>query len=216
MKAPYRIATASFLALLTAFLVAAPETHADGIPFNPARMEITCPHTIFDMTTEQVEEANALGTLTLTSEQWATMRKKTPGYPKRLTLVTYQWNDCTCGITGYLSIRLPGNRVGVLNEIGYGPEQLLGFHIKQHEGLSLSMDHRGQFYLDGKLIPYPTVKQAIATELERLQSVEETGGSFFLSLQIPAGMTRESVTLADRIETLSGMVEKVDGNVWVL
>ena len=215
MKAPLSLAPTTALVLLTTLLLSVPETRADGIPFNRKRMEITCAHTIFDMTPEQVEEADALGTFTLTSTQWATMRKKTPGYPKRLSVVSYQWDDCTCGIQGYLSIRLPDNRIGVLNEIGYGPEQLLGFHIKQHESLSLSMDHRGQFYLTGKLIPYPMVKQAIQDEIDRLQSTGKPHGGFSLGLMIPAGMTRESVTLATRIETLSAMVETVNGNVWV-
>lgn len=215
MKTPIQLATFPVLALLTALPVATPETRADGIPFDLERMEITCPHTIFDMTPEQVEEADALGTFTLTSEQWAQMRKKTPGYPKRLTVLTYQWNDCTCGLAGHLSIRLPGNRIGVLDEIDCGPEQLLGFHIEKHEGLSLRMDHRGQFYLDGKLIPFAIVKQAISDELEQLKATEKKNGGFFLGLRLPAGMTPESVTLATRIGTLSAMVEEAKGDIWV-
>lgn len=203
------------LALLVAIGLPA-VSHADGIPYDRKNNRITTEHTLFSMTPDQVEEAEALRTITLTKKQWATMREKVPGYPKRLTLISHRHNDCTCGITGYYAIWLPENQFGVFDGVPTRIDALVRNRMYHEGALSVTMDARGQFYFNGQLVPYPSLKKQIPAGIEAWKEKGEEVHHLSVAISIPAGMTEKSVTLATRIREIRALFDEVGGSSWVL
>lgn len=132
-------------------------------------------HTTITLTDGQAEEIDALGTLTLTSDQWARLREKYPACPKRFDLIVpITENTCTCGLTDII-VRFSRNKAAVLDR-GIDAEALgelrsmfkgelmtLGSRWNRssmHE-MQLRMDERGQFYFSGMLLPFEVLLEVV-------------------------------------------------------
>ena len=190
------------------------DSRAEGIPIDLTRTKITTDHKVFSMTADQVEEAVAFRTVTLTAAQWADMRKEFPGFPKRVEVVTHQYNDCSCGLSSAFGIWLPDRKLGIptrwlkkdkiTTSIEHG--------LKTKGFCAINVDHRGQFYKDGKLVPFAVLKEQIRAGIKGYMATKD-GVHIQLFVGYPAEMNEKSVTLAARVGELRKMVEEVGGSL---
>lgn len=208
MTLSFRIVTKTLLAVIWALAAFPVLLMADGIPVDPETGKITVPHTFVNLNADQVEEVDSLGTLTFTGEQWIAVRKVAPTCPKRLgNVLPVTFNDCTCHVSGVYGIAVARNLVAVLHDSW--DESVLAWKIwqagLQRNSLELRVDHRGQFYYRGALVPFQLLLKAISSEPE--QSREERSKTAdarkpFVMVSIPFGMDRGAATLKLRIDRL--------------
>jgi hypothetical protein len=176
---------------------------SDGIPVDRKTKKIRVPHTIIQVSENQIEEIEALGTLTLTNVQWKQLRKIGPNCPKRFdNVLPITWNDCTCGIETYV-IQITKNKIAVPhNQINGKAGIELKYYLESStEMVSLSVDHRGQFYYKGTLIPFDSVISTISTSKIKY-SQDEYEKHRFLFVSKPLGMDIKSPQLATRLTKL--------------
>ena len=69
--------------ILVLGLAMAHSSLADGLP-KDEQDRLAVPHTLVTLSPSQVEEMEALDSVTLTREQWAGLRKVSPNTPKRI------------------------------------------------------------------------------------------------------------------------------------
>lgn len=173
--------------------------HADGLPKNEIG-ELTAKHMLIEPNPSQVEEMEVLNSVTLTKEQWAEVRKVSPNTPKRLQgIIPITWNDCLCEerceavrmLDGKLAIFLEDQSV-----------QTISFRINPFGSLVLQVDHRGQFHLNGILVKYKTLIDAIrASEPVKPEHRKDyVGGT--AKLDVPPGMNVEDPVFEDRITSV--------------
>jgi hypothetical protein len=126
--------------------------------------EITAPHTVVSLTAEQIDETQALGTLTLTPEQWRDVRAKSPQSPKRFnTIVPVPWPAGIRDVEGEFVIELSRDRMAVPHDEG-SPATVESVReaLFKDSIISLRVNERGMYHLGGKLIPFPTLLKALA------------------------------------------------------
>lgn len=137
------------LLLASASLALVPGARADGLPVDTKTRTITADHLLFDVSEYQAEEMDTQGTLTLTKDQWKTVREKKLGWPMRIdTIINYDEGGCSCGTLGPHVIRLSERKVGILYDANEYPseEQLVREALSRSDrDASLHVDRRGQF-----------------------------------------------------------------------
>jgi hypothetical protein len=81
--------------------------------------KVTIPHTIVALNESQIEEIEALNTVTLTSDQWSNARKTMPKVRKRIMgILPANWSNCTC-CHDYQAILFPDNRLAIVHSLTF-------------------------------------------------------------------------------------------------
>lgn len=90
--------------------VAAPVdfVRADGLPMSSDRQHAGGEYTVLTLTEEQDQEVQRNRLFTPTAEQLALLRKIDPTCPAKLQVVTPWFDDCGCGMHGYVMWFRPG------------------------------------------------------------------------------------------------------------
>lgn len=189
-------------------LAVATVARGDGLPFSEKEHKVVGPHTVLTLNQSQVEETETLGTLTLTADQWEAMRKIGPSCPKRFdTLYPFDLHD-NVGETEPYVILLSRTTAAILhNDIQALSAEYYSIVLWQQGALELKVDRKGQFYFEGKLIPYPQLLQAISSR------PADTPGYRYprentLQFTLPVGMSRESGVLKTRLSEVEATARK--------
>ncbi|MES2660310.1 MAG: hypothetical protein V4689_16930 [Verrucomicrobiota bacterium] len=198
------------LSLLLALLITSSSlVLADGTPVDRKTGKVTSPHSVVSLTEEQVEETQTLGTVTLTPKQWREIRQKFPQCQKRYSnLVPVTWNDCTCGFEGGYVIALSRDRIAVLHcgtsDMGM---RTLRYELALSGNIMLRMNERGEFYLDGRLIPFPMLLEALVTP------PEDAGGKKgrYLEVELPFGSKQTDAVFEPRLREVAAAADKIWG-----
>lgn len=214
--------TISFL--ITSLLASATLALSDGIPVDRETGKIRCAHTVVSLTAEQIEETQALGTFTLTPEQWRTLRAERPSCPKRFnTVLPVTFNDCCCGVEGEFVIALSRDRIAVL--MGEDSDQALRsvrWALFKSQQVTLRANERGEFYAGGTLVPFPLLLQAFATPPEGVKrdgkgnlliteykfGSSETG-SAWLVVELPMGAKPTDAVYESRLRQIAALADKM-------
>ena len=199
--------------LITSLFASATLILADGIPLNRDTGEVTVPHTVVPLTAEQVEETQTLGTFTLTPEQWREIRAKSPQCPKRFNhIVPVTWNDCTCGMEDGYAIVLSRDRVAVLHDSISGVSvEMVSYGLFKSSNITLRVNERGEFHLDGKVIPFSTLLKAFAAASEsakRDNGGRENPSHFWLNVELPAGVKPTDDVYESRLKQIADAADK--------
>jgi len=172
---------------------------AEGIPVDPDTGKIIVPHTIIDLTADQQQELEALGTVTLTSGQWAKLRKSSPATPLRFdSIVPIDSKDCTCGppLDAY-AIAFDRTRIAVLqNELH--AEDIAEELQADYRHDPLHVDHRGQFHYLGYLIPFPLLLEAVSKPVRLVDGKPPQ----WRGVSLPPGLDRENPAIRARLTQL--------------
>ena len=182
---------------------------ADGLPIDHETGKIMAPHVTVKINADQQHEVTVLQSLTLNAEQWHKVRQSAPACPKRITEVfPHNYNDCMCGHSGpAIAIQMKPDEVAILlwGVDGDSSKNLRAFAAEGRQ-LKLSMDKRGQFHHQGRLVKYPDV-------LEALKNMKR--GRHYMSLDIPLEMKRNSPTLKTRIDTVEVLATEAGWSMWI-
>jgi hypothetical protein len=178
---------------------------ADGLPLNDDRTKYEGPHILVKMNEDQLEEVTTMSTLTLTREQWQQARAKNPATPKRIdSVLSCMYSDCTCGMEdSTFGVWFKDGTVAIVSYESKTPFVQLDEERKKDiaTNISLNMDERGQFYADGKLVPYAEVKARVGYVCA---PVNQDGSSNYPSvgIEIPPGSKASDAALAGRLKEL--------------
>jgi hypothetical protein len=210
--------------LIPLLLASATLALSDGIPVDRKTGKVRCAHTVVSLTAEQVEETQALGTFTLTSEQWRALRAKRPSCPKRFnTVLPVTFNDCCCGVEGEYVIALSRDRIAVLM-VEDSDEALrsVRWAIFRSQAVTLRANERGKFYAGGMLVPFPLLLKAFATPpeggkrdaqgkiliTEYLFGRNETGTAW-LVVELPMGAKPTDAVYESRLRQIAALADKI-------
>jgi len=172
------------LALLLGLLP--PLVWADGIPVNRKTGKVIVPHTIISLTAEQEQEVIALGTLTLTQEQWQQRREKDSNAPIRATAFPITYDDCMCGQVGSYVVVLSDTKAALFPSDKY--QYLIDDSIPLVIEEGVRMDRQGEFFCFGMPCPFATVLEAFSAQKKWEQ---EYGGN------LPKVIEAQTKELAD-------------------
>lgn len=217
------------IARLTAFMFATGAlAHARGLPVNLKTGTVTVPHTVISLSAEQVEETQILHTLTLTSEQWREIRAKSPGCPRRFdTILPVTYTDCDCCWPEKYVIVLSRDRVAVLHdeESEWSVSSIHAALFKDDVTTNLRMNERGEFYIDGRLLPFQTLLKALAVTPEGVKRDKDghllidvvdgaREGEVFsvwrsLYVELPIGMKPSDAAIASRLQEVVNAAKKM-------
>jgi serine/threonine protein kinase len=200
-------------------------THfSDRVPVDPATGEIKAPHTVVVLTADQVDETQTMGTLTLTTEQWRAVRAKDPQSPRRYPhLLSLASPDRDHGLQADYAIELSRDRMALLHrsDMSFGVEQIRE-EIFHHAITSLRANERGEFHLNGKLVPFPTLLKAFATppapaqrdDHGKLVVSENIDGKTataprWLGVKLPAGAQPDDAVYQARLQQLAAAADGI-------
>ncbi|MBN8458378.1 MAG: protein kinase [Verrucomicrobia bacterium] len=195
-----------------------------GMPVDRKTGEVTVPHTVVSLTTEQIDETQTLGTLTLTPEQWRLVRTKSPESPKRFTtIVPLPWPEDIQNVEGNYVIELSRDRMAIPYGKDAPPtvETVRGRLFK--DGItSLRVNERGMYHLDGKLVPFPTLLQALATPPDDARRDEDgklivthttdgrkTTVPRWLGVKLPAGAKADDAVFQYRLQQIAAAADQI-------
>jgi len=200
---------------------------ADGIPVDRETNKVLIPHIIVSITPEQKEETQALGTFTLTTAQWKALRAKAPEMPKRFDeVIPVTWNDCTCGVEWPYVIQFPDDKMAILLGDGLAMNrEEWSEQLYSDTGIGLRANERGEFFHDGKLVPFPTLLSALSSPPKSL-SRDKNGklfkpmtdegykydSQFFLYVSLPVGAKPTDAIYATRLKKLAAIADRVGMN----
>lgn len=177
-------------------------TWADGIPYNRETGKVEAPHTMIELSKDQQQELETLRTVTLNAEQWQALRKVSPVTPKRLTQVLFtDYEDCACGLYAY-AIALNSSKIAVIH--GAVDAEPLSWQIWSMSRVDLTVDRRGQFYFEGTLVPFETLRQIFGAKPEHQASESER----HLFVHLPLGVKRSDSVVKERIDRLYAAANK--------
>ena len=206
--------------LITSLIATTVLSLADGIPVDRKTGKVFGPHTIVALTPSQIEETQTLGTFTLAPEQWEEIRSKWPQCPKRFTIVLpVTWRDCTCDMENYV-IALSRDRIAVLLGGNFTTSiEAVRKQIFSQYSRELRLDERGQFYLDGKLIPFRNLLESVAeppSDMKRSEKgllVDGMNGDWpnelWLNVELPVGTKPTDAVFHSRLKQLAAVADKV-------
>ena len=159
------------------------------------------PTTLLTLNASQVEEMEALNTVTLTKEQWARMRNVSPNTPKRLQgVLPITWNDCLCGVGRVDGVLMQDGRLAVMHR--QQSAKGLRHRIRPGQGLVLQVDHRGQFHLDGILVHYEVLLEAIRSSKPLTEEERQVSWKSAAKVQVPPALSPTDPVFEDRIVTV--------------
>jgi len=172
---------------------------ADGLP-KDENGNLTVPHTLVTPNASQIEEIETLDSITLTEKQWAELRKVSPSTPKRLEgIVPITWNDCLCE-TPCGAVRMKDGKIAVWHETQ--DAKSLSYRINPARKLTLMVDHRGQFHLNGVLVRYKVLIDAIrASETVKTENRDEYPAGI-AEVKVPPGMRADDPVFIDRLTSI--------------
>ena len=195
-----------------------------GIPVDRKTGELTVPHTVVSLTAEQIDETQALGTLTLTPDQWRLVRTKSPESPKRFTtIIPLPWPDDIQSVKGNYVIELSRDRMAIPNG-GDVPPTVESVRVRLFKDAitSLRVNERGMYHLDGKLVPFPTLLQALATPPDDARRDEdgklvithttegrETTVPRWLGVKLPAGAKADDAVFQYRLQQIAAAADRI-------
>jgi len=145
------------------------------------------PSTTVTLTTEQKDEMATLATLTLTTEQWAQLRKKSPGTPRRLPMF-FEGHQFNC---------IDEKRVTIYHEPLEA--KAIASRISGAKHMAFLVDYRGQFHLDGLLIPYAMVLEILGKGAPESET-RIKGARAVVYIALPPGMEETDERVAARIK----------------
>lgn len=193
-------------------------------PLDPATGAILAPHTLVSLTTEQIEETQTLGTLTLTPEQWQEARAKSPQCPKRFESIVSAYSpDIPPGTDDAHVILLARDRVALLHGVGSAQtvEAVRG-ELFREALIPLRMNERGQVYLRARMISYPILLKALASPpddaardsegklVAGITSGGDAGGApRWLSMQLPTGAQRTGAVYHTRLREIAAAADQM-------
>ena len=186
----------------------------EGLPIDE-NGNLDAPHLTVALNSSQQEEIETLDSVTLTKEQWQTVRKTSPNTPKRLNgILPINHNDCTCGI-GYSAVLLNKTKLALFIE-EQTPEAL-GWKLKNLKKLTLRVDQRGQFYLDGALTRFPNLIAALKQSEPAPKATKDDPNFWTVgmaSINTPLFMTPDSSVYAERISQVGQILESKGWTVY--
>lgn len=191
-----------FALLIIAMLVATSAARADRLPVDLKTRTVTTDHILLEVSDSQAEEMDTQDTLTLTTAQWQTLRKKGLMWPMRLQgIINYDDDTCGCGlIEGSTGIRLDEKHIAILP--GYteteDARQTLGAAREGNGSISLRVDRKGQFYAKGVLVPYTDVLSYFQEPAK--PSDEDHPPTLWVNF--PVGINRRSAAVKERVDQL--------------
>jgi serine/threonine protein kinase len=148
---------------------AATTKFSDRIPVDLQTSEVKVPHTVVTLTPDQVDETQTLGTLTLNDEQWRGVRSKYPSSPKRFPhVLSLSSPDRLYGPDADYAIELSRDRMALLHRSDLpASHDDIRRELFQQPITSLRANERGEFYLRGKLVPFPALLKALESPPEK-------------------------------------------------
>lgn len=211
--------------LIASLFATASLAFAEGIPVDHETGKITIPHTIISLTAEQIEETQTLGTFTLAAEQWREIRAKSPQYPKRFNhVIPVTSRDCNCGIEGPYVIQISRDKIAVLDENeGALSVESIRYELFEDVYMSLRMNERGEFFSDGKLVPFQTLLNAFATPPDNAKRnnhgklvvarISDDGEEYFLTrslyVELPVGAKPTDAVYHSRLKQLAANADMI-------
>lgn len=185
---------------LMCFLALACDAIADGLP-KDENDNLTVKHTLLTLSPSQEEEMEALNSVTLTKEQWATLRKVSPGTPKRLEgILPITWNDCLCCAGPVAAVRMKDGKLAVFYDSLEAKS--LAYKFQKPGKLTLMVDHRGQFHLDGILVHYKVLLEAIRVSEPVKPPKKDDYEGGVAEVKVPPGMSEKDPVFENRISTV--------------
>ena len=185
--------------LILALLTLPAACLADGLP-KDENGNLTVPHTLVTPNASQVEEIETLNSITLTKEQWAELRKVSPNTPKRLEgIVPITWNDCLCA-TPCGAVRMKDGKIAVWHETQ--DAKALSYRINPSRQLTLMIDRRGQFHLNGVLVHYKVLIEAIRASEAVKPGERDEYPAGIAELKVPPGMRADDPVFIDRLTSI--------------
>ena len=187
---------------------------AEGLP-KDEHGHLGCPHLTVSLNNSQVEELQILNSVTLTATQWKQVRQSSPNTPKRLQgILPITHNDCTCG-ESYAAVLLSDRKLAVFIE--KQDAETLSYQLQHKKNLTLQVDKRGQFYLDGILTRFPNLVAALKesgaapVKSKDDQSWLSVGTA---SIETPLFMSPTSPVYAARILEIGNLLESKGWSVY--
>lgn len=182
-----------------------------GIPVDRATNQVTSPHVRLTLSDSQKEEIETMGTLTLSSEQWQSLRAVSTACPKRIErILPSTYRDCGCALIGlFYGIQLSPDQVAVTHDqISGVPDSAdVQSALNTRSELCLRMDRRGQFYYGGALIPFSDLLKMVANSGKKER---------WLGVARPIGMKRDSAVAKERLDALFKAGEAAGWREWNL
>lgn len=194
------------------------------MPIDRITGEIKVPHTMVSLTPAQIDETQTLGTLTLTPEQWREVRTKSPQCPKRLDrIISIALPDENFHLDGEYVIELSRDQMAVLHKGDFSASvESVREALFKDAINSLRMNERGEFHLDGKLVPFPTLLNAFAippTDAKRddegklvfttKENGRETTVPRWLGVKLPAGTQPTDAVYQSRLKQLAAAADQI-------
>ncbi len=176
---------------------------ADGIPVDHATRKVTAPNTEVKLNLDQVEELETLGTVTLTSEQWKTLRKVAPATPKRFeTVLSVDYKGCTCGLDNYC-IALSRDRIAVLRG---GDLDSAIWALPSETDVFLRVDSKGEFYYKGTRVPFEKLLDYVGRMPE--PGEVNAGALLRIGVELPTGMKHDDPLVKTHLAQLYEQASK--------
>ena len=197
---------------------------SDRVVIDAVTGEIQAPHTIVLLTPEQIDETQTLGTLTLTPEQWRSVRARYPLCPKRyphiLTLVAPDRNH---GVETDYAIELSRDRMALLHRSDAAASvDDIRQQLFQHAIIALRANERGEFHLHGKLVPFPILLKALAAPpdpaprdddgkllITAIAEGKSTTAPRWLGVKLPAGARPADAVYQSRLQQLAAAADQI-------
>lgn len=212
----------SITLLITSLLTMTSIAFAEGIPVDHETGKVTVPHTIISLSTAQIEEIQTLGTLTLTSEQERQVRAKTPQCAKRFnSILPVTMRDCCCGVEWPYVIALSRDSVAVLHSEQLSVDEIRHQLFKEWN-TEFHVNERGEFYVEGQLIPFPKLLEAISAgpinpkrnaegKLVHKSPEAESDIDYecYLYVEMPIGAKPTDAVYASRFKQLAAAAKKI-------
>ncbi len=195
--------------ILCCFFLCVLSVFGDGLPLSEDGSKVTVEHRFIELDSSQREEIVSLGTITLSTGQWAAAREVSQDCPKRITnIFPKDWRDCTCGSEGEVyAIQWTGERAAlVFSHLLGDPARYYRYCLEENGGTDLSVDERGQFYHHGVLIPFKVLLAASAVPAKPNPRVIPATTN--VQIDIPMGLTQDSVSLKSRLAVLRAKLEE--------
>ncbi|MGJ8725467.1 MAG: hypothetical protein ACSHYB_12990 [Roseibacillus sp.] len=180
---------------------------AEGIPKDEDG-NLAFPHLTISLNESQIEEIETLDSVTLTTTQWKEIRKTSPNTPKRLEgILPINHNDCTCGYS-YSAILLDKKKLALfIEEQDVESIELL---LENGKNLTLRVDQRGQFYLDGVLTRFTNLLAALESSEQaptRTKQDTEWVAIGTAAIETPPLMSPTSPIYAARVLEVGNLLE---------
>jgi hypothetical protein len=202
----------------------AAEVLSEEVPLDRKTGNVNIPHTVILLTASQIDELQTLGTLTLTSEQWREIRVRSPQCPKRfIHILPVPWPDRSFGAEVDYVIELSRGRAAIPHRSSSSVSvEFVRNELFQDPVISLRTNDRGEFHLDGKLIPFPVLLKAFANSPQEVvrndrDKVEitdtnrdlEAAVPYWLHVKLPAGAKPTDAVYHSRLKRLSDAADRI-------